>query len=183
MTYHKSKPKCKWMNGFSLNSNLPISQLASPPRDAYFTLFVDIHPGKVCPFYSIYLTNWEKLPIFGHFYPGRVFYFAVKYSPLWRVKNVIFYNFVTNIWRLTFFLCSSDFLKEQSSFLIEFIRLIDLKLLLSYLPCNSDVIVKILTWINNVNIKEGVVFQISWIASSRENLQEQAFIQFTCTRC
>ena len=51
-------------------------------RDAYFTLFVDIHPGKVCPFYSILLTNWEKLPIFGHFYPGRVFYFAVKYSPL-----------------------------------------------------------------------------------------------------
>ena len=51
-------------------------------RDAYFTLFVDIHPGKVYPFYSVYLTNWEKLPIFGHFYPGRVFYFAVKYSPL-----------------------------------------------------------------------------------------------------
>ena len=61
-----------------------LSEVFSNPltRDAYFTLFVDIHPGKVCPFYSIYLTNWEKLPIFGHFYPGRVFYFAVKYSPL-----------------------------------------------------------------------------------------------------
>ena len=43
---------------------------------------MDIHPGKVYSFYSIYLTNWEKLPIFGHFYPGRVFYFSVKYSPL-----------------------------------------------------------------------------------------------------
>ena len=52
------------------------------PRDPYFTLFLDIHPGKVFPFYSVYLTNWEKLPIFGHFYPGRVFYVAVKYSPL-----------------------------------------------------------------------------------------------------
>ena len=55
---------------------------AHQSRDAYFRLFVDIHPGKVCPFYSIYLTNWEKLPIIGHFYPGRVFHFAVKYSPL-----------------------------------------------------------------------------------------------------
>ena len=34
---------------------------------------MDIHPGKVYPFYSVYLTNWEKLPIFGHFYPGRVY--------------------------------------------------------------------------------------------------------------
>ena len=59
------------------------------PRDAYFTLFVDIHPGKVCPFYSILLTNWEKLPIFGHFYPGRVFYFAVKYSPLTQLSWLV----------------------------------------------------------------------------------------------
>ena len=44
-------------------------------RDAYFTLFVDIHPGKVYPFYSVYLTNWAKLPIFGHFYWGRVYPF------------------------------------------------------------------------------------------------------------
>ena len=32
-----------------------------PSRDAYFTKFVDIHPGNVCSFYSVYLTNWEKL--------------------------------------------------------------------------------------------------------------------------
>ena len=44
-------------------------------RDAYFTLCLDIHPGKVIPFYSVYLTNWEMLPNFGHFYQGRVYNF------------------------------------------------------------------------------------------------------------
>ena len=43
---------------------------------------MDIHSGNVCPFYSEDLTNLEKLPFFGHFYTGRVFYFSVKYSPL-----------------------------------------------------------------------------------------------------
>ena len=50
-------------------------------RDAYFTLFVDIHPGKVYPFYSVYLTNWAKLPIFGHFYPGKVYHFPENIHP------------------------------------------------------------------------------------------------------
>ena len=72
-----------WVAFFELApKNSAVDQSAHPVRDAYFTLFVDIQPGKVCPFYSIYLTNWEKLPIFVHFYPGRVFYFSVKYSPL-----------------------------------------------------------------------------------------------------
>ena len=52
-------------------------------RDAYFTLFVDIHPGKVFAFYSVYLTNWEKLPFFGHFYPGRVYHILENIHP-WR---------------------------------------------------------------------------------------------------
>ena len=50
-------------------------------RDAYFTLFVDIHPGKVFAFYSVYLTNWEELPFFGHFYPGRVYNFLENIHP------------------------------------------------------------------------------------------------------
>ena len=81
--------------GFRLTSKvIRVSVITSPmsyvinhfqchqDMDAYFELFLDIHLGKVCSFYSVYLTNWEKLPIFDHFYPGRVFYFAVKYSPL-----------------------------------------------------------------------------------------------------
>ena len=60
-----------------------LKRLSSPHylRDAYFTLFVDIHPGKVFTFYSFYLTNWEELPFFGHFYPGRVYNFLENIHP------------------------------------------------------------------------------------------------------
>ena len=55
--------------------------VSTAPRDAYFTFFVDVHPGKVTPFYSVYLTNWEKLPIFGQFHPGRVYNFPENIHP------------------------------------------------------------------------------------------------------
>ena len=60
-----------------------INILLQTSRDAYFTLFVDIHPGKVCHFYPVYLTNWEKLSFFGPFYPGRVYDFLENIRPCW----------------------------------------------------------------------------------------------------
>ena len=62
-------------------NNLSALKRGKLNRDAYFTLFVDIHPGKVCAFYSVYLTNREELPFFGHFYPGRVYNFLENIHP------------------------------------------------------------------------------------------------------
>ena len=42
---------------------------------------MDIHPGKVFAFYSVYLTNWEELPFFDNFYPGRVYNFLENIHP------------------------------------------------------------------------------------------------------
>ena len=47
---------------------------------------MDIHPGKVCHFYPVYLKNWEKLPFFGHFYPGRVYDFLENIRPCLNVR-------------------------------------------------------------------------------------------------
>ena len=47
-----------------------------------FTLFVDIHLGKVLTFYSVYLTNMENLPFFAPFLSGKSLQFSGKYSPL-----------------------------------------------------------------------------------------------------
>ena len=49
---------------------------------------MDIHPGKVFAFYSVYLTNWEELPFFGHFYPGRVYNFLENIHPWFEHHTV-----------------------------------------------------------------------------------------------